>query len=441
MKASVIVLVWNGMPDLAECLNALRSQDYSDLEIIVVDNGSSDGSADFIASQYPELHLIRNERNQGFATGNNLGLSAATGEVLILLNQDTVVRPDWVRALIDAFVECPTCGAAGSKALYPDGRIQHAGGYVNERGEGRHYGYGQQENGQFDQLRDVDYVTGAAFAISRRAMEAVGVLDEGFAAAYFEDVDWCYRVREAGFRVVYAPQAVLVHKERSAAAVPGHEGAYSFQRNRIRLVLKHWSTGRLLDEFLPAETAWLEGLGQGGETLLAAMHHAYLHHLLHLDELAQWRTKALGSTLDDVDALANVLLKLRSTVPLRLVSTPFDAQFGLVEELRRREGIQAQPLRSSLPVLGPLLTAFRGLWNRAVTAAFVLRMLQQQVQFNMRVVTLLQQLTAARSEDEQRWGSVLSEYLTEDGREHSELASELRELRGLLGKRCSERLR
>lgn len=432
MRASVIVLVWNGMADLAECLSALCSQEGADLEIIVVDNASSDGSADFVSSRYPEIHLIRNERNLGFAAGNNLGLRVATGEILMLLNQDTIVHPNWARALLEAFDEYPTCGAVGGKALYPDGRIQHAGGYVDERGEGRHYGYDRLDEGQFGQTRDVDYVTGAAIAVSRKAMEAVGGLDEGFAAAYFEDVDWCYRIREAGFRVVYAPQAVLIHKERSAAATSGHEGVYAFQCNRLRLILRHWPTARLVERFLPAERTWLESLGPDSEILLAALQRAYLQHLLHLDELIRWRMKALGSSQDDADILASVLLKLRSTVPTKLVKSSDEATTGLLDELRRREGIREQSLHSHLPILGPLLTAFRGLWNRAITAAFVLPMFQQQVEFNVRVVTLLQKLATAKTQDEQWRDTMLSEYLAEDGREHADLASELRKLRASL---------
>lgn len=428
MKASVIVLVWNGMADLAECLTALHAQESADLEIIVVDNASSDGSADFVSSTYPGIRLIRNERNVGFAAGNNLGLRVATGEILMLLNQDTVVRPDWARALLAAFDECPTCGAVGSKALYPDGRIQHAGGYVDERGEGAHYGYGQPDQGQFEQTRDVDYVTGAAMAVSRRAMEAAGGLDEGFAGAYFEDVDWCYRIREAGFRVVYAPQAVLVHKERSAAGGSGSESLYAIQRNRLRFVLKHWPTARLVEQFLAAERAWLQKLGPGSEVRYAATQRSYLYHLAHLSELVRWRKEALGGTAGDTYALAAMLLTLRSTVPARPAELSAEAMAESLNDLRRCEGIRIQPARSPLPVLGPLLTAFRGLWNRAITAALVLPLFQQQVEFNVRVTDLLQRLVAAKAQDEQWWNALLSECLVGDSRELADLAADLRQL-------------
>jgi len=432
MKASVIVLSWNGMGDLRECLDAVRSQEFIDFEIIVVDNGSTDGSADFVASHYPDVRLIRNERNLGFAAGNNQGLRVGTGDALVLLNQDTAVQAGWLKALVKAVVSDPSCGIAGGKALYPDGRIQHAGGYVDERGCGSHYGYRQRDEGQFEQVQDVDYVTGATLAISREAFEVIGGLDEGFGRAYYEDVDWCYRAKGAGFRVVYTPHAVLVHKESSAAADLSHEGVYYFHRNRLRFVLKHWSTECLVEEFLPAERSWLKGLDAGGGSLIAAMHHAYLYHLLHLNDLIGWRMSALGTEEDDVDALAKVLVDLRTTFPsiLRQASREGSAEVApenaLIAELHSREVIREQPARSEIPVLGRILTAFRGLWNRAVTAAYALPMAHQQTEFNTRVVTLLEQLTKGHA--------VLSEYLSEDGRELGELARELDQLRTLIEK-------
>ena len=434
MKASVIVLSWNGIGDLRECLDAVRSQGFIDFEIIVVDNGSTDGSADFVASHYPDVRLIRNERNLGFAAGNNQGLRVGTGDVLVLLNQDTAVQAGWLKALVKAVVSDPTCGIAGGKALYPDGRIQHAGGYVDERGCGSHYGYRQRDEGQFEQVQDVDYVTGATLAISREAFEVIGGLDEGFGRAYYEDVDWCYRAKGAGFRVVYTPHAVLVHKESSAAADLSHEGMYHFHRNRLRFVLKHWSTKCLFEEFLPAERSWLKGLDAGGESLIAAMHHAYLYHLLHLNDLIGWRMSALGTEEDDADALAKVLVDLRTTFPSILSqasregSAEVAPEDALIAELRSREVVREQPARSEIPVLGRILTAFRGLWNRAVTAAYVLPMAHQQTEFNTRVVTLLEQLAKGRLY------AVLSEYLSEDGRELGQLARELDQLRTLIEK-------
>lgn len=451
MKASVIILSWNGIEYLSDCLNAVLSQDYTAFEVIVVDNGSTDGSAELVAEQFPQVHLIRNANNLGFAAGNNVGLRAACGDVLALLNQDTVVQPGWLGALVQTLLADPDVGIAGGKALYPDGTLQHAGGQVGARGASRHYGYRQQDARRFDEARDVDFVTGATLALTRQVYEAVGALDEGFTPAYFEDVDWCYRVRRAGFRVVYVPQAVLVHRESSVGADESHEGLFLFQRNRLRFVLKHWSLQRLVDEFVPAETAWLEGLDEGSEALIAAAHHAYLYHLLHLGDLMASRHELSGVPLDETDVLAEALLNLRTVIPLRparigagsliaseesdQVSTPEQIQAEILEQLNQRWAIREHEFRSDAPAIGPLIAAFRRQWNRVSTEWYVRPMIQQQVEFNALVVTMLGHLSQqaqAREQHRQRLGEVLSTYIAENGRELGELARQLDRLRELL---------
>ena len=134
MRVSVILLSWNGMDDLGNALEALQAQSSSGVEIIVVDNASTDGSAEFVERYYPDVSLIRSPCNVGFAGGNNRGLEVATGKVLVLLNQDTIVRRGWLNALVAALAGNPRSGIVGAKALFPDGRIQHAGGFVDVRG-------------------------------------------------------------------------------------------------------------------------------------------------------------------------------------------------------------------------------------------------------------------------------------------------------------------
>lgn len=443
LKASVIILAWNGMSYLEACLNAVLGQEYPDFEVIVVDNASTDGSADFIAAQYPQVRLIRNERNLGFAAGNNVGLRAATGDVLVLLNQDTEVQSGWLAALV-AELQTAGVGIAGGKAYYPDGRIQHAGGYLNERGEGSHFGVRQEDHGQFDEGRDVDYVTGAALAITRTAFQAVGELDEVFAPVYYEDVDWCYRARQAGFRVLYVPQATLVHKEASSAATMDHAGMYIFHRHRIRFVLKHWPLKQLVDAFAPAEQSWLESLDEGAESLVTALHHAYLYQLLNLADVVTWRRKLINAPLSETDALANMLVTLRTVTPLKparlqgkvALSGTFDEGAGTLTpgsplaSLRQAWEIREHEFRSDVPVIGGLIAAFRRLWNRISTEWYVKPVIQQQTQFNGLVLAMLEQ----QAYDRQRLGEVLAEYVGENGREIAELAQELRRLNVALEK-------
>jgi GT2 family glycosyltransferase len=425
-KVSIIIPTWNGITYIQDCLNSLLDQAYPDFEVIVVDNASSDGTPDWVAKHYPQVILIRNERNLGFAGGVNVGLAAASGNILGLLNQDTSVQSGWLGALVEVFLAETSIGIVGSKTLYPDGTIQHAGGYVDQRGEGSHYGYREKAAGQFDQSRSVDFVTGAALAIARPALKAIGRLDEGFSPAYYEDVDWCFRAREAGFQVVYAPKAVLIHKEASRAAAMSHDRMYLFHRNRLRFVFKHWPVNRLTDEFLPAERAWLESLGVGSEQLIAAMHHAYLHHLLHLADVVAWRQELLGASFSEADTLAEVLLSLRTVIPLRPArlaeqGETTDDWAWLLEELHRRWNVLEQPTHSPIPWLDPLIVAVRYIGDRI----FAWPVIKRQIEFNFRVTRVLDQL----EHDRRR----LAEYVGENGREVAELAREIQRLQSLQG--------
>ena len=188
MKAAVIVLSWNGIRDLPACLSAVLAQQGAEAQLLVVDNGSTDGSAALVREHYPDVRLVENGRNLGFSAGMNVGMrllreSPDPPEVVILLNQDTIVAPDWLGSILAPLQQNQQVGAVGCKIYYPDGRtIQHAGGWLEPgRAVSRHYGYGEVDVGQHDQPRAVEYVTGAAIALRIRALDEVG-LDEGFAA-------------------------------------------------------------------------------------------------------------------------------------------------------------------------------------------------------------------------------------------------------------------
>lgn len=445
--ASVIVLAWNGMGYLESCLKSLLSQDFGTFEVIVVDNGSTDGSPDFVAQHYPQVKLIRNERNLGFAAGNNVGLRAATGDILVLLNQDTQVQPGWLGALIDTFSD-PGIGMVGCKLLYPDGTIQHAGGFLQgARGESAHIGRHMIDDGQYDQLADAEFVTAAALGISRTALATIGPLDEEFVPAYYEDIDWCYRARAAGFRVVYQPRAVVIHHESASTSSPSYDGLYALHQGRLRFLFKHRPLEQLLKEFLPAERAWLEDLGEGGEKLAAALHRAYISNLFNLPELVQWRQALLDVTFEEAQHLANLILALRTVVPLKpagidvparaTVSGPVDqaaqgqvpsTDLDGIQRLRQRSSIQQISPQSEVPVLGPLLSALRRLWNRAFTEWYIVPMIQQQNEFN----ALLIEHLAKQSYDHRRLAEVLVTYVAESGGEIAMLAQEILKLRPLL---------
>lgn len=475
-KASVIILSWNGLIHLQDCLSAVLSQSHHDSEVIVVDNGSEDGSADFVAKNFPSVQLIRNTLNLGFAAGNNIGLRKATGDILVLLNQDTIAQRGWLDALCDAFDSDPHIGIVGCKAKFIDGRIQHAGAYINSNGLGVHYHYAVPDVGLSNDLQDVDYVIGASLAITRKALDTIGNLDEGFTPAYYEDVDWCYRARRAGFRVVYTPHAIFTHKECRLAAENDFKGAALVHRNRLRFVLKHWPLERLINEFEHAEREWLESLGEGSEVMIAAIQHAYFYHLLHLNDVVRMRVQVQNTPGDEVDTIAGVLMRLRAIVPLRPArfyiepaarsGSAFTQSSVILElsdtdlhsiqpsnlaksldELQQHKILREFEFRSSLPIIGPLVSTFRHLWNN-ISAEWSLRsLIQQQTMFNIFVVEAIASLTEEPEKlqrlgnyinqehyDRERLGEVLGEYIRENGREIASLIQELNDRYGTLPK-------
>jgi GT2 family glycosyltransferase len=252
-SVAVLVLSWNGVAFLRACLLALRAQEYAGrYAILVVDNGSTDGSADLVTTEFPEVVCLRNGRNVGFAGGNNVGLRALwagnapapadfTPDLVVLLNQDTVVAPGWLSAIADAFERHPEAGLVGCKIYHPDGvTLQHTGGLIRwPTAQGRHRGAGEADTGQYDDEESVEWVTGAALAISGRLPVDLRVLDASFSPAYFEDVDICYRVRAAGYQVIYAPAARLIHHENSSLGAQSAAHQRVYHRNRVRFLLRH----------------------------------------------------------------------------------------------------------------------------------------------------------------------------------------------------------
>lgn len=270
---TVVIPVRNGVRFLGRCLDALYAQQQAAPElsicIVAVDNASIDGSADFVARRYPAVQMIRNTVNRGFAGGCNQGLAAHAADVAILLNQDTCVYAGWLRALVRAFDD-PAVGVVGCKSYYPGGKqLQHAGAYIQRpRLIGIHYGHHEVDQGQGDESRAVEWVTGASFAIRRAVLERVGLLDEGFWPGYFEDMDYCLRTQAAGYQVWYCAEAMLEHQETSSG-IDNEVIQRFYQRGRLRLSLKHLAPDQWLHEFLPAERQ--HGMPANQSAILATM--------------------------------------------------------------------------------------------------------------------------------------------------------------------------
>ena len=213
-KVSIIILNWNGLEDTVECLESLKDIDYPNYEIIVVDNGSTDGSCDFLKANFPYVRLIENNENLGFAEGNNCGIRQASGKYVLLLNNDVVVDRYFLKELVNVAESDPAIGAVGAVAYYYDDpqRIWQAAGMISwNRGRIRIVGRNEVDEGQFNEVTEVDYVPGCSMLVRRELFERVGYLDPKY-FVYYDETDWCIRAQRAGYRVLYAPRAKVWHK-------------------------------------------------------------------------------------------------------------------------------------------------------------------------------------------------------------------------------------
>lgn len=237
---SIVVVSLNGEKALPMCMEALFKTEYQKYEVILVDNGSSDNTSAVVKNGWKDVKIIRSPKNLGFAGGNNLGIKASRGDWVVLLNDDTEVDPDWLNAFDKAIRKFPDAGILGCKLLYPDRKtIQHAGGYIDPNGLTHHYGYGEEDKGQHNEIRECAYVTGAAFAINRALINKIGGLDDAFFPIYFEEVDFCRRAHKAGFKTLYVPEAVVIHHESRTTTKFSPGFLYKYHKNRIRFLVKN----------------------------------------------------------------------------------------------------------------------------------------------------------------------------------------------------------
>jgi GT2 family glycosyltransferase len=248
---SVLILNWNGREHLRACLDSLAAQTCRDFETILVDNGSTDGSAAYVRERYPWVRLVALPENTGFSGGNNRGLAEAGGEFIVTLNNDTKVEPGFLAELVQAAGGGERVGMVAAKMLnlYETGRIDAVGIRVATNGMAANIGVGEADRGQYDTPREV-FGACAGAALYRRAMlDEVGFFDPAF-FAYYEDTDLAWRGRLAGWRCVTAPRAVAYHAHSATSGRMSPFTVYHVQRNKWYVLLKDWP-GRLLLEHFP----------------------------------------------------------------------------------------------------------------------------------------------------------------------------------------------
>lgn len=243
-KVIIILLNYNGYKDTLQCVQSLNKLNYSNYEILIVDNGSTDGSGGFLKGAIPDITLIETCRNLGFAGGSNEGIRRALAkgaECIILLNNDTVVDPEFAGKLVEASKRDKRAGIFCSKIYFFDRPdvIWYAGGSFNPwLGWGRHRGGGVRDEGQFDMMEETARPCGCSLMVTKKFCERVGLLDEDF-FCYCEDVDWGLRAKREGFKVFYVPDSKVWHKVSQSVGGAGNAiSIYYNVRNTLRCLDK-----------------------------------------------------------------------------------------------------------------------------------------------------------------------------------------------------------
>jgi GT2 family glycosyltransferase len=244
---SVIIVNWNGKHHLNGCLSSLLNQSLQDYEVIIVDNGSTDGSMEFVADNFPKAITIGLDSNRGFSGGNNIGILASRGKFVVLLNNDTEVDQDWLQQLYLQINKDESIAACDSKVFYYGDRnsIWAAGGTYSIAGTSQMRGNLEEDSAVFDEPRDIFTAIACAAIYRKSAFEDIGLLDEDFHSGY-EDVDWSFRAHLRGYRILNAPAAHVYHKVSATHGYNSPAFVRNGQRNVFYVYIKNMPLPLLL---------------------------------------------------------------------------------------------------------------------------------------------------------------------------------------------------
>ncbi|MBI3976614.1 MAG: glycosyltransferase family 2 protein [Chloroflexi bacterium] len=280
---SVVVVSYNVAPLLRDCLRSVLASRDVDFEVFVVDNCSGDGSAAMVRAEFPGVRLIESPRNGGYAYANNLALRQARGRFLLLLNPDTAVPPDGFRTLVDYLIAHPAVGAVGPKLVRADGSLDLACrrsfptpevalyrmlGLSRRFPRSRRFARYNLTYLDPEEEAEVDSLVGACMLVRREVVDQCGLLDEAF-FLYGEDLDWCYRFKQRGWRVMYFPAVTVLHYKGESSRQASYRATRTFYRAMLIFYRKHYA---------PTAGAFLNGAVVGAIYLRGAL--AYLQNLL-----------------------------------------------------------------------------------------------------------------------------------------------------------------
>ncbi len=319
---SVIILNYNGLAFLPRCLETLHATRYRPLEIIVADNNSKDGSLDYVRQNFPELRIVAFDTNYGYSGAYNRVVKSASGEILVFLNFDVEVEPDWLDQPLELFTADPRLGACQPKLRGLKDRAQFdyagaSGGFMDCYGypfaRGRVFDVVETDNGQYDSVRDCFWATGACLVVRKSAFLEVGGLDDTF-FLHMEEIDLCWRLHLGGWKVLVAPRGVVYHYSGAALSAERYPKIYFNQRNSLMMLVKNYGmarllpalAGRLLLDVVTILTSPLRGEPKRSVAVIAA----YTWILSHLWPLLRKRRQVQRQrSVPDRQALKGVLPK------------------------------------------------------------------------------------------------------------------------------------
>jgi len=244
---SAVVLNWNGCHVLDNCLRSLYNQTYRPLEIIVVDNASTDGSVDFLREKFHSVHLIRNDKNLGFGAGNNIGIRASQGRYIMMLNNDTRLDPNCVEELKRSIEKDERFGACASKILLESRPDIIDGVGIVVCPDGLSFGRGRlQKRERYDEEEEIFFASDGACLYRREMLDDIGLYDEDF-FAYADETDMGWRAQLAGWKCIYSPKAIVYHHHStSSGGRVSFFKAFLVERNRIWVALKNFPVSLIL---------------------------------------------------------------------------------------------------------------------------------------------------------------------------------------------------
>lgn len=254
---SIIIVSWNALHHLKTYFPSVAATDYSHYEIILADNASTDGSKQWMRENYPDVKIAEFDKNYGYCGGNNRAVRHAEGDILIFLNNDVRVEPDWLKGLATCFQKDENIAAAQPKMLWDKDPEYFeyagaAGGFLDQFGypfcRGRIFDTLEKDQGQYDYESDIFWASGAALAVRKKLFEEVGPFDEDF-EFHMEEIDLCWRLWNMGYRIRYCPESTVYHLGGGSLPMDSPRKLYYNYRNNLRMIWKNSSTHSIAWQF------------------------------------------------------------------------------------------------------------------------------------------------------------------------------------------------